>query len=124
MMFRWRSPNSFTAGSLVLLADGTSRPIEDVRVGDRVVSSDPVTGTTDAELVTDTITGTGDKQLVDVTIDTDGHAGTATATVTATENHPFWVPDLAEWADAGTLQVGQWLRNHVGAGPQPEQPRR
>ncbi|TXS57312.1 hypothetical protein EAO77_15415 [Streptomyces sp. t39] len=54
------------------------------------------------------------KNLVDVTIDTDGNAGTAVATVTATDGHPFWVPELGEWLDAEDLQQGQWLRTSAG----------
>jgi hypothetical protein len=100
------APNSFTPSTPVLLADGTSRPIQDIHIGDRVLSTDPVTGTTGAEPVTATITGTGVKRLVDVT------AGTAT--VTATDGHPFWVADLREWVDAGNLRAGQWLRTGTG----------
>jgi Pretoxin HINT domain/Short repeats of unknown function len=107
-------PNSFAKGTPVLLADGTSKSIEDVRVGDRVLATDPVTGTTRPEPVTATITGSGPKHLVDVTIDTDGPAGHATAKFTATDGHPFWVADLGQWVDAGNLHVGQWLRTGTG----------
>ncbi|MEN3305949.1 MAG: hypothetical protein V7603_2151, partial [Micromonosporaceae bacterium] len=106
--------NSFAAGTPVLLADGSSRPIQDLRTGDRVLSTDPVTGATDAEPVTGTITGTGVKHLVDVTVDTDGQAGSATATLTATDNHPFWVADTGDWVTAGNLRAGQWLRTGSG----------
>jgi hypothetical protein len=106
--------NSFVGDTPVLLADGTSRPIRAVRVGDRVLAADPVTGVTGPRPVTATVTGTGHKRLVAVTVDTDGAAGGATATVTATDNHPFWVVDLARWVDAGKLAPGQWLRTSAG----------
>jgi hypothetical protein len=102
--------NSFMPDTRVLLASGGSRPIKDIRDGDRVLSTDPVTGATDGEPVTRLITGTGDKQLVDVTI----RSGGGQATVTATANHPFWVPDLARWVDAGELHHGQLLRTSTG----------
>ena len=41
-------------------------------------------------------------------------AGTAVASVVATDAHPFWVPELAEWVDAIDLQVGQWLQTSAG----------
>lgn len=108
------SLNSFTAGTPVLLADGTSKPIQYIRIGDRVLSTDPVTATTEAEPVTATITGAGAKHLVDVTVDTDGPAGSATGKITATDGHPFWVAGPGKWVVAGHLRVGQWLRTGNG----------
>ncbi|MEV4710011.1 polymorphic toxin-type HINT domain-containing protein [Micromonospora sp. NPDC049374] len=49
-----------------------------------------------------------------VVIDTDGDQGTETAEVTATDGHPFWVPELGEWIDATDLQPGQWLQTSAG----------
>jgi len=106
--------NSFTADTPVRLADGTSRPIGDIRTGDRVTATDPLTGATDDQPVTATITGTGDKDLVEVTVDTDGASGSATGTVTATANHPFWLPDAERWSPADELHPGQWLRTSSG----------
>jgi len=103
--------NSFLPGTQVLLVDGGHRAIEDLRVGDQVLATDPVTGTTAAKTVTDTITGVGDKELVDVTVDA---GGSRTASITATGNHPFWVPELSEWVDAADLSAGQWLRTSAG----------
>ncbi len=49
-----------------------------------------------------------------ITVDTDGDRGTKTAEITATDGHPFWVPELGEWIDATDLQPGQWLRTSAG----------
>ncbi|MFF0372852.1 polymorphic toxin-type HINT domain-containing protein [Actinoplanes missouriensis] len=106
--------NSFLPGTPVLLADGTTVPIERVHVGDRVLATDPISGITAGRPVTDVIVGEGAKQLVDVTIDVDGVHGNRTAAVTATENHPFWVAALDEWIDAGQLAPQQWLRTSAG----------
>nr|EIF91696.1 YD repeat-containing protein [Streptomyces tsukubensis NRRL18488] len=106
--------NSFTPGTQVLMADGTTKPIEEVKNGDKVVATDPETGETAIETVTAEIKGEGTKKLVEVVIDTDGRKGTATATVTATDGHPFWVPELQEWIDATDLEAGNWLRTAVG----------
>ncbi|WP_338898129.1 RHS repeat-associated core domain-containing protein [Streptomyces sp. TG1A-60] len=114
--------NSFTPGTLVLMADGTTKPIEDVTNGDKVQATDPETGETAVETVTAEITGEGVKHLVKVTIDTDtdtdtdtdGDQGQTTADITATDGHPFWVPELGEWIDATALTAGQWLRTGTG----------
>ena len=106
-------PNSFTADTRVLLADGTARPIQDLRAGERVVSTVPASGQTEPEPVSTVITGTGSKSLVDVTVAAHGDTG-GKATITATDNHPFWVPDLKQWVPASALQVGQWLRTSSG----------
>ncbi|MFE3826055.1 polymorphic toxin-type HINT domain-containing protein [Streptomyces sp. NPDC059092] len=106
--------NSFVAGTKVLMADGTTKPIEQVKTGDKVVATDPRTGATRVETVTAEIKGQGLKHLVEVFIDTDGEKGTKTAQVTATDGHPFWVPELGEWIDATDLRSGQWLRTGAG----------
>ncbi|WP_433517740.1 Hint domain-containing homing endonuclease [Nonomuraea sp. CA-143628] len=36
--------NSFVPGTKVLMADGSAKPIEGVKIGDQVVAADPVTG--------------------------------------------------------------------------------
>jgi hypothetical protein len=61
-----------------------------------------------------TIIGTGVKHLVEVTVDLDDDRGERTSKITATDNHPFWVPDLRRWVPAGDLAVGQWLRTSAG----------
>jgi hypothetical protein len=98
--------SSFLPGTPVLLSDGMTKPIQDVRVGERVLATDPATGVTRAEPVTALITSTGRKRLVDVT------AGGGT--LTATANHPFWAPQTGAWVPAGNLRSGQWLRTSSG----------
>ena len=46
----------FPAGTRVLMADGTARPIEEVEVGDRIASADPDTGRPATATVTATFT--------------------------------------------------------------------
>lgn len=93
--------NSFIPATLVLMADGTIKPIADVEVGDMVLASDPETGERGPRRVTDTIVGDGIKELVDVEI--DGHL------ITATDRHPFWVDDEGRWVDAEDLEAGDVL---------------
>ncbi|MBD2829156.1 hypothetical protein ID875_14105 [Streptomyces globisporus] len=106
--------NSFLAGTDVVMADGTRRPIEKVKAGDEVRATDPTTGRTSTQEVTATITGEGYKQLVRLALDTDGDRGDATEILTATAGHPFWVPSLKEWRTADELEPGQWLETGSG----------
>ncbi|CAM5419511.1 hypothetical protein SAURM35S_08774 [Streptomyces aurantiogriseus] len=70
------------------MADGSRKPIEQVKEGDEVLATDPTTAKTSKQKVTDTIT--------------------------ATTGHPFWVPDLKKWLQAGELKPGQWLQTGSG----------
>ena len=106
--------SSFDPDTPILMADGTSKPIKDVKAGDVVLATDPVTGKSAPKVVTNTITGAGARVLVDITVDTDGAQGDATGTITATDNHAFWLPELGKWALAMDLQSGSWLRAGSG----------
>ncbi|GAA1925435.1 hypothetical protein GCM10009716_37110 [Streptomyces sodiiphilus] len=37
-----------------------------------------------------------------------------TVDIVATDGHPFWVPDLEQWTDAGDLTPGTWLATGTG----------
>jgi RHS repeat-associated protein len=103
--------NSFAEGTLVLMADGTYKPIEDIKVGDKVLATDPETGERGARPVTALINGSGEKDLVDITVESaTGKPGTFTATT----GHPLWLPEEGVWADAGTLKTGQWVQTQAG----------
>ncbi|MFI5792646.1 polymorphic toxin-type HINT domain-containing protein [Streptomyces sp. NPDC051677] len=97
-------------GTGVLLADGTQKAIEDVEVGDVVVTTDTETGETVDKRVAQTITTEGDKDFTKIVISVDGEH----SSIVATDTHPFWVPDLKKWVKAGDLQVGQLLRTSAG----------
>ncbi|WP_456095351.1 polymorphic toxin-type HINT domain-containing protein [Parafrankia elaeagni] len=102
--------NSFDGDTPVLLADGTTTPIADIRIGDRVLATNPDTGQTEPHTVTALIIGTGDKDLVDITVDTP----TGPATLTATAGHPFWDTTDHEWVDAEDLTTSDTLRTPDG----------
>ena len=96
------------------MADGTTKPIENVGVGEQVIATDPATGRTEPKPVTDHITGDGEKHLVQITVDVDGDHGDGTGTLTATDGHPFWAQDLHRWVKAAELQAGALLRTSAG----------
>lgn len=106
--------NSFVQGTKVLMTDGSYKPIEQVKVGEQVLATDPVTGETGARTVIATILGEGFKQMVDITIDTDGYAGNATGFITATAGHPFWMANGSRWVNAGDLEEGVQFRTDRG----------
>ncbi|WP_222943223.1 polymorphic toxin-type HINT domain-containing protein [Streptomyces parvus] len=104
-------PHSFPSGTRVLLADGATRAIEDVRIGDRVIATDPKRSVTAARPVTNVITTEDDKDFTQLTVTTDQ----GPATITATDNHPFWWEGDRRWKDAGDLRAGDELRTPNGA---------
>ncbi|NMO57749.1 hypothetical protein HH310_42125 [Actinoplanes sp. TBRC 11911] len=104
-------PHSFVAGTAVLLADGTSKPIEQVEPGETVVATDPETGETVDRQVTHTIRTDDDEQFVDVTVTgSDGEQHT----ITTTDHHPFWSQTRKAWVDAVDLRKGELLRTAAG----------
>ncbi|MGA4979370.1 SpvB/TcaC N-terminal domain-containing protein [Streptomyces cinereoruber] len=104
--------NSFTPDTRVVMADGNDKAIEEVRVGDEVTATDPVTGETGPRTVTTLITGEGEKNLVEVTVtNPGGHPGK----VVATDNHPFWAPELGKWIYAKEIAPGMLLQTGNGS---------
>ncbi|ONI87005.1 hypothetical protein ALI144C_10225 [Actinosynnema sp. ALI-1.44] len=106
--------NSFVPGTRVLMADGSTKRIEDLKPGDLVLATNPETGVTEVRPVVATIVGEGEKDLVELTVDVDGDTGAQTATVIATDGHPFWEPDLKYWVPAGELHAGSRLQTAEG----------
>jgi len=87
--------NSFVPDTLVVMADGTTKPIKDIKPGDQVLATDPVTGNTQAEPVTALIVEDHeDKTLVDITITDDTHV-TQPGTIITTDYHPLLGPHPA-----------------------------
>ncbi|MFG2919577.1 polymorphic toxin-type HINT domain-containing protein [Kitasatospora sp. NPDC048298] len=99
--------NSFPAGTRVLMANGSTRAIETVRVGDEVLATDPTTGLTGPRRVTATIYGPDDRDFTDISLG----AGQA---LTSTDHHPFWSENQKKWIDAVDLKTGDELRNPAG----------
>ncbi|MCA2211659.1 RHS repeat-associated core domain-containing protein [Jidongwangia harbinensis] len=107
-------PHSFVAGTTVLMADGTSKPVEEVEPGDTVQATDPETGESGDRQVTHTIRTDDDKQFVDLTVTGSADSDGEDHTVTTTETHPFWSETRKKWVDAGDLRDGELLRTSAG----------
>jgi hypothetical protein len=106
--------NSFVAGTLVSMADGSRKPIEEILVGDKVLATDPLTGETAAKEVTDLIVSTGAKDLIEITVTHVSAGGEHDPSLTATAEHPFWLPASKQWVNATDLAPGMWLRTSAG----------
>ncbi|MGW6395597.1 polymorphic toxin-type HINT domain-containing protein [Streptomyces sp. NPDC055103] len=100
----------FLAGTDVLMADGATKDIEDVEVGDEVRATDPLTGESGARKVTHLIVTEDDKQFNELSIATSG----GTKKLTATHEHPFWSPSVRRWVEAGDLSQGMTLLTDTG----------
>jgi RHS repeat-associated protein len=106
--------HSFPPGTRVLMADGSSKPIEQVSLGDTVRTTDPATNRVESHKVVGTWAHDDEFARTEVTVDTDGPAGLATASLTATDWHPVWEPNLGAWVPIGNLQAGSWLQTSAG----------
>ncbi|MFI6446750.1 polymorphic toxin-type HINT domain-containing protein [Kitasatospora sp. NPDC050543] len=106
--------NSFPPGTLVLMADGSGKPIEDVRVGDLVVATDPEGSETAAETVQATIVTPDDRSFTELTLTYVNDERSPSVSLTSTQHHPFWDETTQRWTDASDLHVGDELRSPEG----------
>ncbi|MEV4976458.1 polymorphic toxin-type HINT domain-containing protein [Streptomyces scopuliridis] len=102
-------------GTRVVMADGSSKNIEDLNVGEQVLATDPETGDTRAREVTDTRNHKSDKHLLTLTVDPDGKNSQAKpCKITSISAHLFWLPDAGKWVKAQQLKPGMWLQTSSG----------
>ncbi|MEE3719725.1 polymorphic toxin-type HINT domain-containing protein [Tumidithrix elongata RA019] len=96
--------NCFAAGTKILTTEG-EKNIEDIKVGDWVISDDPNTpGDIEAKQVLDTFVRET-TALVEIYIEGD--------VISTTGEHPFWVADKG-WVKAKDLEVGSLLQTEDG----------
>jgi RHS repeat-associated protein len=100
----------FPAGTQVLLADGTAKAIEQIRVGDRVLAGEPNRASfAEPRAVVQTHTN-WTQRLVQIAVDQDGD-GRVDGEFQATGEHPIWTQNRG-WVNAVDLTRGDRL---VGA---------
>ncbi|WP_432978319.1 LamG-like jellyroll fold domain-containing protein [Dactylosporangium sp. CA-233914] len=139
-----RSPcgrHSFDPQTAVLMADGSTKKIEDVKLGDEVAATDPDTGTTSAKPVI-RLWLNHDTELTDLTIRVKSSSadkaassktskvakvgaalvaaavvavGVTTTVLHTTQHHPFWNRTTNEWSNAVDLKPGDELKTDEGA---------
>ena len=100
--------NSFAADTPVTMADGTEKPISKVKVGDKVLATDPETGRTEARPVTALIQHSGKHTMVDLTL-ADG------SKISTTDHHPFWDATTRTFTEAIDLHVGDHVLSDNGS---------
>ncbi|MFI0791492.1 polymorphic toxin-type HINT domain-containing protein [Micromonospora rubida] len=100
------SPCSFDGATGVLMADGSTKPIKDIKVGDEVIATDPVTGEQGPRVVTHL--WVHEDEMVALTV--NGKV------LTTTEDHPFWNATDQQWQRADELDPGDLLRTPTGEG--------
>jgi RHS repeat-associated protein len=104
--------HSFDLATPVLMANGTTKPIGSVALGDTVESTDPATGKNTPQRVV-ALHDNHDTDLADVTVKTsDGK----TTTLHTTQHHPFWNDTDHTWTDAAQLKPGKALHVYTAAG--------
>ena len=97
---------SFSSDTRVLMADGTHRPIKNIKTGDQVRATDPESGKGGAR----TVTAVWHHQdaVLKLVFD-DG------ASVTTTEDHPYWNATDRQWQQAQQLDTGDRLLTSDGS---------
>jgi RHS repeat-associated protein len=100
--------HSFDPATPVLMADGSTKPIGEIEVGQEVLATDPVTGQTSPQEVT-LLHLNLDEKLTDITLgEGEGDRSTRgpTSTLHTTQNHPFWDATTKSWVEAKDLVPG------------------
>ncbi|GGK05303.1 hypothetical protein GCM10010123_38970 [Pilimelia anulata] len=102
--------HSFDPATKVLMADGSTKAIAEVALGDQVKAADPETGRETAEPVEALFTNQ-DSELTSLTV---ALADGSRETLSTTQHHPFWSETRQAWVDAGDLVIGELLRAEDG----------
>jgi len=106
--------NSFAGDTAVLMADGSSKPIDQVTVGDTITNAIPgaFLGLPDQHHTVTAVHVTyTDHDYTDVTVNTEH----GPATLTGTAHHLYWDATTRTWTDADQLHVGDQLQTSNGA---------
>ncbi|WP_212841783.1 polymorphic toxin-type HINT domain-containing protein [Catellatospora sp. IY07-71] len=105
--------DSFDPKTLVLLADGTTKEIEDVREGDVVAATDPESDVTAGKVVQQ-VHVNEDRELTLLTVLTKRGERVV---IDTTWGHPFWSETRQEWVRAKDLVAGEQLLARDGTMP-------
>lgn len=106
--------NSFPGDTPILLADGSTKRIDQVRLGDRVANTDPGVVEADGRVQSHAVGAVHvtdeDKAFVDITVD----GGEGPRTITATADHRFFDATTQAWVAAKDLVPGEELQTPGG----------
>jgi hypothetical protein len=102
--------HSFTGLTGVLMANGTVKPISEVKVGEWVLTAEPGKKKKEKHRVKAVIVTKTDRDYVDVVVATKA----GPKTIQTTEHHQFYEISRNTWTQAGDLKAGQKLQNGDG----------
>jgi hypothetical protein len=97
--------NSFAAGTAVMMADGSSKPIQDVHVGDQIANQDPENGQVQTHTVMATHITDNDHDFVELAVRTP----TGISTIAVTVHHLFRDSSENSRVESGNLAIGDRL---------------
>ncbi|WP_246002748.1 polymorphic toxin-type HINT domain-containing protein [Allorhizocola rhizosphaerae] len=103
----WAAFCSFSGDTRVQMADGTTKQIRELSVGDQVLAADPKESQQGARQVTHV--WVHDDKLVEL--------HTSDGTILTTEDHPFWNATDQQWQRADALDPGDTLLAADGGHP-------
>ena len=107
------SPKCFPPGTLVLMADGSVKAIEDIREGDEVLANDPENARKpESKKVTCVANGEAIR-LIEISFDKDAD-GTADGKFKATGRHPIWTKNSG-WKSAEDIRAGDFMQSSDGS---------
>lgn len=96
---------------MVKLADGASKPISKIHVGERIRNAKPNSPRPQAHVVEGVIVTTTDSDLIDLTIATPS----GPYVITTTSHHLFWIVDAQRWVEASAIVVGSGVQSENGS---------
>ncbi|MGW1929527.1 LamG-like jellyroll fold domain-containing protein [Streptomyces sp. NPDC001919] len=104
------TPHSFTGLTGVVMANGTVKVIEQVKVGDYVLTAEPGKKTKEKHRVKEVIVTKTDRDYVDVVVATKS----GPKTIQTTKHHQFYESTRDAWTQAADLRTGQKLQSGSG----------
>ncbi|MFE2723841.1 polymorphic toxin-type HINT domain-containing protein [Kitasatospora sp. NPDC059327] len=112
-----KSCDSFLPETLVLMADGTTKRIGDLREGDTVTATDPQTGQTAGKTVTAKIVTPDDSKFTELTLGPFGseYESSDVQILASTSHHPYWNETTQRWTKADSVEAGHRLRTSDGS---------
>ncbi|MFE6713052.1 LamG-like jellyroll fold domain-containing protein [Streptomyces sp. NPDC057695] len=105
------TPHSFTGLTGVVMANGTVKAIEQVKVGDYVLTAEPGKKTKEKHRVKAVIVTKTDRNYVDVVVATKA----GPKTIQTTKHHQFYEVTRNAWTQATDLKAGQRLQGDSGS---------
>ncbi|WP_251066932.1 LamG-like jellyroll fold domain-containing protein [Streptomyces sp. ISL-36] len=104
------TPHSFSGDTKVVLADGTKKPISQVKAGDYVLTAEPGKKVKEKHRVKEVIVTKTDRDYVDVVVETKA----GPKTIKTTKHHQFYEMVRNAWTQATDLKAGLKLQNGDG----------